>query len=133
MKIDVKLAGLSRVRLTCGEVILPELVSLSFSSSVYALDTLVGEATKGEKTIKFKTSGEEIDISSLCSCAGVIDVTVSLVCRGKSVKTWIVEPIYLKEIEHVMIATPETDELKQRLSRLETAVVELSKLTTESL
>lgn len=131
MIINIPLASNSLVRL--GEsVVLPEEVKIKFTSTVYALGVLVGRASTSDGFIDFKTHGEEVDISEICKKAGTVNISVSLVVKGEAVKTWKVETLYLKEIAHEIVATPETEAMKERIKLLENAVIELTGLVKDA-
>lgn len=135
MLITIPLLGNPRIRLDTGIIPLPENnVSIVFTSNIYKLVTLVGKVISEEETISFKaTADEKIDISEICKKAGTLTIIVSLVAHGEVLKTWNVEPIILKEVDHQIHATPELDELKNKISRLEMAVHEVSKLVSETI
>ena len=135
MKIEIPLLGNPRIRLDTGTVILPEnKISLVFTSNIYKLGTLVGKVISEETTISFKAAADEkIDISEICKKAGTVTIIVSLVAHGEVLKTWNVEPIILKEVDHQIHATPELDELKNKISRLELAIQEIKKLVEETI
>lgn len=135
MKIEIPLLGNPRIRLDTGIIPLPENnVSIVFTSNIYKLVTLVGKVITEYDTFSFKvTDNESIDISDLCKKAGTVTIIVSLVAHGEVLKTWNIEPIILKEIDHQIYATPEIDELKNKIARLEMAVQEVSKLVSETI
>lgn len=127
MQINITLGTPNLVRVNeC--VIIPEEVSISFTSYLYALGTLVGTARCGEKIKKFKTTGEPVDLSELFSRAGKVDIELSMLAGGEAVKTWRLEPILVKEIEHELRAIPEIDALNERIDTLEAALSELASL-----
>mgnify|MGYP003288844466 CR=1 FL=1 len=128
MKIEIPLLGNPRIRLDTGTIILPEnKISLVFTSNIYKLGTLVGKVISEEETISFKAAAdEEIDISEICKKAGTVTIIVSLVAHGEV-------PIILKEVAHQIHATPELDELKNKISRLELAIQEIKKLVEETI
>jgi hypothetical protein len=131
MTITINLTASSTVRL--GEsIVLPEEVKIKFSSTVYALGVLVGRASTADGFIDFKTRGEEVDVSEICKKAGTVNISVSLVVKGEAVKTWKIETLYLKEIAHEVVATPEIEAMKERIKLLENAVIELTGLVKDN-
>ena len=124
LEINITLGALNLVRVN-ESVIVPENVSVSFTSQVYSLGTLVGTAKCGKKTKKFKTTGEPVDLSELFTQAGKVDIELSMIAHGEPVKNWRIEPILVKEINHELVAIPEITELTERVATLEAGISEL--------
>lgn len=135
MNINIRLGGASFVYL--GEVVsLPlaegERVTVTFSSSDYRLGALVLLARCGDVEKKYKTVGEPIDITELCSRAGAIEMSVGLVIKGKTAKTWAVETLVLKEAELSLVPIPELVEMRKSIETMKKALLEMKVLVENS-
>lgn len=140
MIVNIALNAGNNAMITDRTVTLPEgEVKVKFISSYYALGVIVGTATRSDgKKIKFKTSGDAVDITELCDRAGEIKIAAALVCRNEAVKHWSAEPIILKEIDNVYEPIPEVSEMRTELNRMreelnltKNALLEIKALLTE--
>lgn len=118
--MDIELTAHNLVGLDLKEILLPEKeLKLKFSSSLYNLNVLLVTAKNGKKKVKKKlVSPFEIDVSELLF-AGTIEAEISLISNNEAVKTWRLQPLHIKEIEHQFKAIPE-------IVRLNGAILEIN-------
>ena len=118
--MNIELTAHNLVGLDLKEILLPEQeLNLKFSSSLYNLDVLLVTVKNGEKKVKKKLVFPfEIDISELLF-AGTIEAEISLISNNEAVKTWRLQPLHIKEIEHQFKEIPE-------LVRLNGAILEMN-------
>jgi hypothetical protein len=103
-------------------------LELEFCSNVYRLNTLIVTVKNEEKKEQFKVKAPfKLDISSFIKC-GTIDINISMSIHTTVVKEWVVPTLYLKEVEHQFILTPEIAKLREDISDLKKAVRELTDL-----
>ena len=124
--MNIELTAHNLVGLDFKEILLPEQeLKLKFSSSLYNLDVLLVTAKNGEKKVKKKLVFPfEIDISELLF-AGTIEAEISLISNNEAVKTWRLQPLHIKEIEHQFKEIPE-------LVRLNGAILEINEKLTRN-
>lgn len=128
--IEITLSDARLVRIY-EAVTIPEEVYLRFVSPVYSLGTLAVTAKNGNRKKDFKTRGEPIDITELCRKAGTVDIEVSLLVRETPVKTWRIEPLILREINHAFEAIPEIEEMRRAIDSMRGELATLKKAFAE--
>ena len=125
MKINISLNGNTQALIDFNEpVVLPESeLKLNFNSSIYNLSTLHISARNGEQGKNVKINpGTECDISDLLF-PGVIEIEISMLRKGEAVKTWRVQDIHVKEIEHRFEIIPEIAEIREALKEIKEILV----------
>lgn len=116
----------------CGEdiqeVLLPQNeLKVKFTSSLYSLENLYITAKNGEKEVKFKAKYPyEVDLKELLF-PGRIQTEISLLSGTTPVKTWRMQDIIIKEINHQYKAIPEIEELKGAVKEI-TAILKKNNL-----
>lgn len=94
----VKLNNSRIVRLGNTEpFIVPENLILEFES-VYRLDKLLIVAKQNDKTLKLVSYDKKVDLSEFTKQAGLIEISVSLICNGNVAKSWEIEPLLVIEL-----------------------------------
>ena len=132
MTIKVNLTRQKYLKIEPRELLLPEKeVKVIFTSDVYQLGTLLLTVSNEEEKRRYKTNGEAVDITDLCNKAGRIEMEISKMVGGDSVKSWRTEPLLLRELEHGLEAIPEIEAVKEELNMLKAAVKELAALLIE--
>lgn len=133
MTININLTSRSLAKIDERKIILPENeVFIHFTSSLYSLGTLVVTVKNSEFKKQYKTTGEPIDISVLCTRAGTVEIEVSMVINCEPVKTWRIEPLILCEINHKFEAIPEIEQLKLEINNVKAAIKEVAYLVKEN-
>lgn len=130
MILNAKLNGNTLALLDNNEtIILPENeLIIALSTDVYTLYTLVITAKNDKRKLQFKTSDKhEIDLTELLT-PGVIEIEISNIRKGEAVKSWRIENIYIKEIEHKFEIVPEISELQNQIKETKGAIAELVSL-----
>lgn len=115
-------------------IILPDTVEIEFESPTYRhnLGVLHVKVSNGAQGKTYKLSERvPLDITEYCTHAGVVDITVALVIRGETVKTWRVEPLIIKEVEHTLAVIPEVEEMKAQLAEMQAQLAEMRKAFAE--
>ena len=96
---------------------------LLFASSTYDLGRLGVTITNGYNARSILLDEPKLDISEFCEKACVIDINIQLITRGKTIKTWELEPITVRELDGRIEAIPEIalirEEMEKRLSAIE--------------
>lgn len=111
-------------------VTLPEeKVEIAFSSPIYPTDCLVVSVRKGDTVKPYKPKCGIVDVTDFCASAGLVEITATLTVRGEAAKVWQIEPLIVKEINGGFAPVPQIVALESRVSTLEKALVELTKLT----
>ena len=118
--INIKLNAADNAMISSREVLLPDgEVHLRFSSHYFSLGCVVGAVTQCDgKQIKFKTTGDDVDISALCDKAGELKISASLIRRNEEVKRWSCETLILKEIDSVYEPIPELVAMREEIAAL---------------
>lgn len=104
-----------------------DVVTLDIESHIYSKDDVIITVTKGADKRQYRYKHEPIDITDLCQTAGVVNMTAQIGYNGESLKVWQVEPLLVKEVDGGFVVTPEMESLKERLSTVEKAIVEIIK------
>lgn len=78
--------------------IVPENLILEFEST-YKLDKLLVVVKQNDKTEKFVIVDKKVDLSKFTKQAGIIEISVSLICDGKIAKQWEIEPLTVVELD----------------------------------
>lgn len=125
MIVPINLTANSAAFLGIKKILLPESVSLDFSSAVYPLDSLIVSVKKDDKICHYKPKGKAIDITDFCNNAGKVEIEASLTVNCEVVKTWRVEPLILCEIENNFAAIPEIEVLDHEITLLKSAINDL--------
>jgi hypothetical protein len=100
------------------EIMLPEDLRAVFKSTSYALNELVVNVRNGKKDEQIKTKNATVDLSAFCF-AGILEMEVFLIVRGKPVKKWVVAPLVLNETERGFEAFDAITDLQNRVADLE--------------
>ncbi len=103
-----------------------EKVELSFSSVCFAITELVVSVETSDGLYHYKTSAGSVDISRHCRRAGEVKLSCSLVVRGEVLKTWRIESLLVKEVPGGMLVISELEDFKNRMARMEAALLELA-------
>ena len=114
MNIDIVLDRSRYVRLH-EKVVLPDTITLKFSSYSYELPELLVTVRSPSGTKQYKTRDGTVDISELADRAGKIEIVAGLIVKGTEVKKWQVEPIILVEIPQGFEAIPEIVAIEETL------------------
>ena len=86
--------------------------------SEYRGDYFIVEVQNGRKKGAHKVTDKPIDLSEYLF-AGKLEMTISLVARGKIAKKWSVVPVALTDLAHGIVAFDEIEQLKARVAKLE--------------
>ena len=102
-----------------------DVVHIDVESHIYSKDDLIITVTKGADKRQYRYQHEPVDITDLCQTAGVVNMTVQIGYNGESLKVWQVEPLLVKELDGGFVVTPEMESIRNRLSTLEKAIIEI--------
>ncbi len=122
--LTVKLLYANTCHITKGEERLQEL-PLQEGETELALDSLyqgdffLAEVRNGKKKGTHKLTDKPLDLSEYLF-AGKLEITISLVARGKVAKKWSVVPVVLTDLAQEITAFDEIEQLKARIAELET-------------
>lgn len=111
--MNIELSANTLVGTEIKQILLPEnSLKLKFNSNLYRLSTLLVSARNGNKEIKKKLEKPfEIDLTELLF-PGRIECEISLIEKCEAVKTWRMQDVIVKEINHKYEPIPEIEELK---------------------
>lgn len=104
-----------------------------FKSSEYPLDELQVTVTNGEFIRRHTVKDQEFDLSRYITKASVVEVTVDLILRGVTAKTWALEPLVVRENGGQYILIPEVALLRAETKRLRKAMRELKSTIKETM
>lgn len=104
-----------------------------FKSSEYPLDELQVTVTNGEFIRRHTVKDQEFDLSRYITKASVVEVTVDLILRGVTAKTWVLEPLVVRENGGQYILIPEIALLRAETKRLRKAMRELKSTIKETM
>jgi hypothetical protein len=104
-----------------------------FKSSEYPLDELQVTVTNGEFIRRHTVKDQELDLSRYITKASVVEVTVDLILRGVTAKTWVLEPLVVRENGGQYILIPEVALLRAETKRLRKAMRELKSTIKETM
>lgn len=76
---------------------------------------------------------QEFDLSRYITKASVVEVTVDLILRGVTAKTWVLEPLVVRENGGQYILIPEVALLRAETKRLRKAMRELKSTIKETM
>jgi hypothetical protein len=132
--MEIKLAlEMDRIVRIPGVTVAGEKNVITFESSSYSLHKLEVVVSNGEKQKTYTVKNKAIDITDLCHKACVIEFAISLIVKGKTVKTWDVEPLVVREVDGTFKLLPEIIALRENMARLEKVVIELNNKINDSL
>lgn len=97
-----------------------------FESSEYALDELQVTITNGDYIKRYTVKNKIFDLTQHVIKACVVEVTVDLILRGAVAKTWVIEPIVVRENGGEYYLIPEVELLRKEVRRLRRAMRELN-------
>lgn len=86
--------------------------------SEYRGDYFIVEVQNGRKKGAHKVTDKPLDLSEYLF-AGKLEMTISLVARGKIAKKWAVVPVALTDLAQGIVAFDEIEQLKARVAKLE--------------
>ena len=86
--------------------------------TVYQGDFYIIEVRNGRKKGAHKVTDKPLDLSEYLF-AGKLEMTISLVARGKIAKKWAVVPVALTDLAQGIVAFDEIEQLKARVAKLE--------------
>ena len=86
--------------------------------SEYRGDYFIVEVQNGRKKGAHKVTDKPLDLSEYLF-AGKLEMTISLVARGKIAKKWSVVPVALTDLAQGIVAFDEIEQLKARVAKLE--------------
>lgn len=95
-----------------------EKVELAFSSDIYTLSCISGTVKCNNLNKEFVTRGDPVDITALCQCAGVLEISFSLLHDEMKLKSWRVEPYKLVEVENEIELIPAIEDMRQEITAL---------------
>lgn len=132
MDIKITLGALHLVKTDItSPIILPEKFNLIIDSGRYVAKELSVAVTCGGAEYKYKTApGEALDISQGLDRAGKVDISIKYIERGEVLKSWRIEPLYFKEVNHGFEVIPEIEALKSDILLLKNALLELTDNST---
>lgn len=99
---------------------------LVFESSEYALNELQVTITNGDYIKRYTVKNKIFDLTQHVIKAGVVEITVDLILRGTVAKTWLIEPIVVRENGGEYYLIPEVELLRKEVRRLRRAMRELN-------
>lgn len=119
MTLNINLSGNTLCGIDCPEILLPEQeMKLKFNSEVYCINLLHISARNGDKVVEVKLKRPfEIDLSELLF-PGTIECDISMVCGTEVVKTWRLQDLYIKDINHRYEVVPELEILKGAIKEI---------------
>lgn len=139
MTIDINLKANPFIKMPCQLYTHEKEVILNITSEIYSLNTLSVSLSDGKHSKTIIIHGEPLDITEFFR-AGKLDIQFTLIENGEKLKTWRVEPLYLKEIDEEILSVPAIDKMqeeleqtKAELEKLKTALVELYSKTNETI
>lgn len=86
--------------------------------SEYRGDYFIVEVQNGRKKGAHKVTDKPLDLSEYLF-AGKLEMTISLIARGKIAKKWSVVPVALTDLAQGIVAFDEIEQLKARVAKLE--------------
>lgn len=116
--MNIELLYYKTARAEREEIALPEDLVVTFTSPSYALTELVVNVRNGKKEEQIKTKNATVDLSAFCF-AGILDMEVFLIVRGKPVKKWVVAPLVLNETDRGFEEFDAITDLQNRVADLE--------------
>lgn len=125
MEIKLSLERNRSVRIS-GVAIADEAVVLSFESGAFNLDTLVVNVSNGRESIRREVKGRVLDISSLCTIGGVIEIKAEIALKDKTIKKWDIEPLVVRECEGKSQIYPEILLLREEVATMKKIIKELN-------
>jgi hypothetical protein len=99
---------------------------LAFESSEYALDELHATITDGVIAKRHTVKNKRFDISEYCKKETVLEIKVDLVMSGKVVKTWLLEPLVVRENGGGYVLIPEIALLRKEIRTMKKIIKELN-------
>ena len=119
MTLDINLSANSLCGIDCPDILLPENgLMLKFNSEVYCINLLHISARNGDKVVEVKLKRPfELDLSELLF-PGIIECDISMVCGSEVVKTWRLQDLYIKDINHRYEVVPELEILKGAIKEI---------------
>lgn len=132
MTIDFNLNSNPFIKMPCQLYAHEREVILNITSEIYPLNTLSVSLNDGKHSKTIITHGEPLDITEFFR-AGKLDIQFTLIENGEKLKTWRVEPIYLKEIDGEISSVPAIDKLQEEVYTLRQALTELYLRTNETI
>lgn len=132
MTIDINLKANPFIKMPCQLYAHEQEVILSITSEIYPLKTLSIDLSDGKNHKTVITHGEPVDITQYFR-AGKLDIQISLVEKGEKLKTWRVEPLYLKEIDGKILSVPQIDKMQEEIQTLRLALAELHSKINETI
>ena len=125
MKIKIMLDTSPLVRMP-GVIVAEEKNTLVFESSAYVLDQLAVVVSDGKRETRQTVRNKAVDISDFTRSAGVLEIKVDLIKRGKVAKTWTFEPLVARELNGAFEIIPETAYLRQEITKLKQVIKEIN-------
>lgn len=99
---------------------------LAFESSEYALDELHATITDGVFAKRHIVRNARFDISEYCKKASVLEIKLDLVKGGAVVKSWLLEPLVVRENGGGYELIPEIALLRKEVRTMKRIIRELN-------
>jgi hypothetical protein len=101
---------------------------LVFDSNMYGIGKklCVTVAKNGHEEKPILLQDNFFDISPYCKRACRIDIKVELIINGQTAKTWVLEPIVVRELDGKIEAIPEFIEMRREIAMLRQCIRELN-------
>ena len=103
-----------------------EKIVFAFESSEYALEELHATITDGTFAKRHIVRNKRFDISEYCKKANVLEVKVDLVREGKILKSWLLEPFFVRENGGSYELIPEIALLRKEIRTMKKIIKELN-------
>lgn len=125
MELKVKLGAEKFVgikdRLNAGEETI-----LVFESDEYPVNDMQVTITDGSFMRRHVVNGGRMNLSEYCKKAAVIEISADLVLRGEVAKTWLLEPIVVREVSGGYELIPEISLLRKEIRTMKKIIRELN-------
>lgn len=122
--MTVELKDARHIRLSDEVFTIPAPLVLEITSHAYKVQGLYVVVKNGSKKQAYNYS-KPIDLSAF-AFPGRLDVEISMVRDGKTLRAWTCEPLYLRECPEGFEGAPEVEALKEEIAVLKKAVSELA-------
>lgn len=99
---------------------------LAFESSEYALDELHATITDGVFSKRHTVRNKRFDISEYCKKARVLEIKIDLVKGGTILRSWLLEPLVVRENGGGYELIPEIALLRKEIRTMKKIIKELN-------
>lgn len=110
-----------------------EKTTLAFESSEYPLGELHATITDGTFAKRHIVKDKVLDITEYCKKARVLEIKVDLILNGTAAKTWLLEPLVIRENGGGYELIPEVALLRKEIRTMKKIIRELNSKINETM